>query len=130
MILRHVVTGSFRVVAAVTDRGECPLVDFLEALDGDLADDGSRMVAVLEQVASGGPRRDTQVSRQIGPGLFEFRKGRIRIAWFYDEGMLVICTHGFVKKTQKTPPAEIRKATSVHDRYFIDKRNGNIRFEE
>jgi hypothetical protein len=37
MILRHVVTGSFRVVAAVTDRGECPLVDFLEALDGDLA---------------------------------------------------------------------------------------------
>lgn len=130
MILRHVVTGSSRVVAAVTDRGECPLVDFLEGLDGDLADDGSRIVAVLERVASGGPRRDTQVSRQIGPGLFEFRKGRIRIAWFYDEGMLVICTHGFVKKTQKTPPAEIRKAMSVHDRYFIDKRNGNIRFED
>lgn len=117
-------------MAAVTERGECPLVDFLEGLDGDLADDGSRMVAVLERVASGGPRRDTQVSRQIGPGLFEFRKGRIRIAWFYDEGMLVVCTHGFVKKTQKTPPAEIRKAMSVHDRYFIDKRNGNIRFEE
>ena len=37
MILRHVVTGSFRVVAVVTDRGECPLVDFLEGLDGDLA---------------------------------------------------------------------------------------------
>ncbi len=130
MILRHVVTGSFRVVAAVTDRGECPLVDFLEALDGDLADDGSRMVAVLERVASSGPRRDTQVSRQIGPGLFEFRKGRIRIAWFYDEGTLIVCPHGFIKKTPKTPPAEIRKATSVHNRYFIDKRNGNIRFEE
>lgn len=130
MILRHVVTGSFRVVAAVTDRGECSLVDFLEGLDGDLADDGSRMVAVLERVASGGPRRDTQVSRQIGPGLFEFRKGRIRIVWFYDEGMLVICTHGFVKKTQKTPPAEIHKAMSIHNRYFVDKRNGNIRFEE
>lgn len=105
-------------------------MDFLEGLEGDLADDGSRMVAVLEQVASEGPRRDTQVSRQIGPGLFEFRKGRIRIAWFYDEGMLVICTHGFVKKTQKTPPAEIHKAISIHKRYFVDKRNGNIRFEE
>ncbi len=102
MILRHVVTGSFRVVAAVTDRGECPLVDFLEALDGDLADDGSRMVAVLERVASSGPR----------------------------QGTLIVCPHGFIKKTPKTPPAEIRKATSVHNRYFIDKRNGNIRFEE
>ncbi|MDD5761564.1 MAG: type II toxin-antitoxin system RelE/ParE family toxin [bacterium] len=130
MILRNVVTGSFRVVAAVTDRGECPLFDFLEALDGDLADDGIRMVAVLERIARGGPRRDTQVSRQIGPGLFEFRKGRIRIAWFYDEGTLVICTHGFVKKTQKTPTAEIHKAMSIHRRYFVDKRNGNIRFEE
>lgn len=118
------------MVAAVTDRGECLLADFLDELEGDLADDGSRMVAVLEQVASDGPRRDTQVSRQIGPGLFEFRKGRIRIAWFYDEGTLVVCTHGFIKKTPKTPPAEIRKATSIRNRYFIDKRNGNIRFEE
>lgn len=130
MILRNVVTGSFRVVAAVTDRGECPLVDFLEGLEGGLADDGSRMAAVLEQVAGDGPRRDTQVSRQIGPGLFEFRKGRIRIAWFCDEGTLVICTHGFVKKTQKTPPAEIHKAMSIRKRYFVDKRNGDIRFEE
>src|SRR3989304_1651461 len=91
MILRPIVTGRYRVVAAVTDRGECLLADFLDELEGDLADDGSRMVAVLEQVASDGPRRDTQVSRQIGPGLFEFRKGRIRIAWFSQNCSLMIC---------------------------------------
>jgi hypothetical protein len=30
--------------------------------------------------------------------------------YFYSAGAMIIFTHGFVKKTQKTPPEEIKKA--------------------
>ncbi|MBQ2341720.1 MAG: type II toxin-antitoxin system RelE/ParE family toxin [Bacteroidaceae bacterium] len=34
---------------------------------------------------------------------------------------LIIATHGFVKKTQKTPQKEINKALSIRDLYFRSK---------
>ncbi|KAB4395500.1 type II toxin-antitoxin system RelE/ParE family toxin, partial [Bacteroides nordii] len=35
---------------------------------------------------------------------------------------LVIATHGFIKKTQKTPPKEIAKAEEIRKDYFNSKR--------
>ena len=35
---------------------------------------------------------------------------------------LVITTHGFIKKTQKTPRHEIAKAEQIRIEYFIDKK--------
>ena len=34
---------------------------------------------------------------------------------------LVIATHGFIKKTQKTPQKEINKAIAIREQYFKDK---------
>ncbi len=31
---------------------------------------------------------------------------------------LVIATHGFVKKSDKTPPAEIKRANTIRNEYF------------
>lgn len=36
---------------------------------------------------------------------------------------LVIVTHGFVKKTQKTPQKEINKAVAIRELYFKNKEN-------
>ena len=43
--------------------------------------------------------------------------------WDKDNGtnVLVIATHGFVKKTQKTPSKEIGKAESIRKAYFTIK---------
>ena len=35
---------------------------------------------------------------------------------------LVIATHGFIKKTQKTPPKEIAKAEDIRKAYFNSKK--------
>lgn len=68
-------------------------------------------------------------------GIFEFRvddSGKFyRLFAFWDtegeEETLVVATHGLIKKTNKTPPAEIRKAEQIKRDYFeekkIDKKN-------
>ena len=41
--------------------------------------------------------------------------------WDHSENTLVIATHGFIKKRQKTPTEEIRKAERIRNQYFKEK---------
>ena len=57
-----------------------------------------------------------------------FNKQRYRVLAFWDKNAdqksvdtLVIATHGFIKKTQKTPQKEINKAMSIRELYFKNK---------
>ncbi|MBN2264026.1 MAG: type II toxin-antitoxin system RelE/ParE family toxin [Prolixibacteraceae bacterium] len=62
-------------------------------------------------------------------GIFEFRiddSGKYyRLFAFWDtegeEISLVVATHGLIKKTNKTPPYEIRKAEKIKREYFEEK---------
>ena len=58
-----------------------------------------------------------------------FNKQRYRVLAFWDKtkpiDTLVIATHGFIKKTQKTPQKEIDKAISIRNLYFTNKINDN-----
>jgi len=58
-------------------------------------------------------------------GLFEARiqlgSNIWRVFCFFDEGRLVILLNGFQKKSQKTPPKEIEKASKLMDEYFAEK---------
>jgi hypothetical protein len=49
----------------------------------------------------------------LGSGLFELRVGRkdiARAAWFFQTGHRIIVVRCFIKKSQKTPPAELALA--------------------
>ena len=48
----------------------------------------------------------------------------IRILCFQDKGELVVLTNCFIKKTQKTPKQEIRKAEKLKKEYLIEKYGG------
>ena len=64
--------------------------------------------------------------------LFEFRvenKGKFyRLFAFWDsrdeKQTLVVCTHGLIKKTNKTPKSEIKKAEEIKDKYFESLKYG------
>ncbi|MDY7093438.1 MAG: type II toxin-antitoxin system RelE/ParE family toxin [Acidobacteriota bacterium] len=129
MKLQTVRAENWRVLAMCTERGDCPLLDFLTSLEGQLAKDGRRMLRLLARVASLGPPKNTEISHQLDPGVWEFIQGRLRVLWFYDEGKLVLCSHGFVKKQQKTPRAELERAKTMRRRYLEAKRRGNLRVE-
>jgi phage-related protein len=54
-----------------------------------------------------------------------FKSKQIRLLAFWDKrgskGTLVIATHGFVKKTQKTPNREIERAIELRRDYLKKK---------
>ena len=62
-----------------------------------------------------------KLSRHLEDGIFELRSylaDKIaRTLYFYQRGSKIIITHGFVKKTQKTPRNEIKKAKELRDLY-------------
>lgn len=59
-------------------------------------------------------------------GLYEIRvqfaSDIFRIFCFFDKGKLIVLGNGFQKKTQKTPPREIKKALKIKAEYEKEKR--------
>ena len=126
MNLLPVSKGFYTVYAVAKSREHCKLLEFLGGLDQTLQKDSDRMLALLGRVAMEGPPRNTEISHQIKGKLFEFIQGRLRVLWFYDEGRLIICTGGFVKKGGKTPRREIDHAIRLMGDYFEDKKKAQI----
>ncbi len=65
--------------------------------------------------------------RLIRDAIYELRTeyaGNIyRVFFIFDEGNIVVLFHGFLKKTQKTPQEEIRKAILIKEAYYADKQS-------
>ncbi len=70
--------------------------------------------------------QDPELFKKLDSDIWEFRtkyrKTQYRLLSFWDKRdkseTLVIATHGFIKKTQKTPESEIKKARRIMEFYF------------
>ncbi len=130
MRLRRVRKGHWDVVAVCGPRGECLLLDFLTSLEAQLEPDGRSMLRLLSSVAEQGPPHNVEISHKIAGDIWELIARRLRVLWFYDQGRLVVCSHGFVKRTRKTPVKEIDKAQAMFDAYRNAKRSGSLKVED
>ena len=65
-----------------------------------------------------------------GAKIYEYIKGRLRFFWFEDEEKIIVCTHGIVKKSQKTPRREIQRAIRVKENYEKSKALNCLTFIE
>lgn len=103
--------------------GTKPAKDFMLSQDEKMKAKLFGLVDVLEQY--GNSLREPY-SKPLGEGIFELRAkvgtniSRV-LYFFYYEGRIIL-THGFVKKTQKTPPSEIKKAKEYRKEFL--ERNG------
>lgn len=65
----------------------------------------------------------------VGTDIWEFRtlyngiQYRLLSFWDCDTNTYVITTHGFIKKTQKTPQKEIDRAEAIKAEYYKSKNN-------
>ena len=102
--------------------GSRPAEEFIDSLDVKMR---AKVFGRLELLEEKGPRLGMPFSRHLDDGIFELRTiqgGNItRILYFFVVGERVVLTHGFVKKTQKTPSGEIARAKRIRD----DWRNRN-----
>ncbi|MCY7420558.1 MAG: type II toxin-antitoxin system RelE/ParE family toxin [Chitinophagaceae bacterium] len=72
---------------------------------------------------------DNELFKKLNDFIWEFRalykSKAYRLFSFWDKTQgketLVIATHGILKKTQKTPPKEIKKAEEIRKQYLENK---------
>lgn len=117
----------------VNDKYSCPLLDFLESLPADCARSGDGILQLLEHISRNGPRNlPDSLSHYVDKKehIWQFTKGKLRVLWFYDEGQLIVCSHGFIKKTQATPASEKGKAIDLKAQYFAAKNAEQLEFIE
>ena len=88
--------------------GEKLVADFLHSLDKKMRAKALHSIAILEEF--GNALREPH-SKPMGDGLFELRikfsSDISRIFYFFVVDNKIILTNGFVKKTMKTPKAEL-----------------------
>lgn len=75
-----------------------------------------------------GGEMDQDLFKKLGDtDIWEFRtifngiQYRLLAFWDTQRNALVVATHGFVKKTQKTPQKEIDRAKALRKEYFNNK---------
>ena len=86
-----------------------------------------RKITTIIDYVAGGDMNQEFFKKLEGTDIWEFRTLFMGIAYrllaFWDtrEQALIITTHGFIKKTQKTPKKEIEKAERKRIEYFNNK---------
>lgn len=80
----------------------------------------------INRVSNG--EMDNELFKKLGDtDIWEFRtlfngvKYRLLAFWDTEQNSIVVATHGFVKKTKKTPQKEIERAKALRAEYYDDK---------
>lgn len=104
----------------------CPMDEFLDSLELQMKDDTLRN---LDRLKKRGNKAREPLSKKVSKNIFECRTksvdGITRVFFFFTVSRLIICTHGYVKKTQKTSPEEIQKAENIRLLYLERKENSH-----
>ena len=102
---------AFKIEFYKTEEGKEPVAEFLDSLDVKMA---AKLIGLMEVLEDKGIELRLPYSEHLEDGIFELRckqgSNITRVLYFFFSGKRIIVTNGFVKKTQKTPPGEIKLA--------------------
>jgi len=94
-----------------------PMIDFLDSLS---IKERAKVYACMDkliELKNAGIQPKESLSKPVVEDIFELRihfDNRIaRSLYFYERNRRVIFTHGFIKKTDKTPKREIEKSKQI-----------------
>jgi len=103
-----------------TSNGEKPAKEFLDALSPKMR---AKMLDKVRYLHEVGQMLRLPHSRHLDGEIYELRaqaEGNIsRILYFFVIGDKAVLTHGFMKKTQNTPPKEIARAEKYRRQYIL-----------
>ncbi len=106
--------GEFRIEYVSLPNGRIPAREFIDSLDDDAA---AKLDAFIERLRNCATRMQGKFVSKLTDDIMELRVKHFdrifRILHFYQPGMLIVVTSGFQKKSNETPPAEIRRAEEL-----------------
>lgn len=102
----------FTVAFAVEKSGRAPGLEFIESLP---VAEQVKVLRLFQLVADLGRSKNPEKFGDLGEGLFEFKSHQIRMPFVYHARQrgLILVTHGFFKKQQRTPRTEIERARRI-----------------
>jgi phage-related protein len=105
--------AKFAIAFAREKSGSCPACEFF---DGLAPLDKAKLIALFQIAGDHGKFYNPEKFGDLGGGLFEFKSFQIRMPFAYAEKErgLILITHGFVKKKDKTPKEEIERAWRIY----------------
>ncbi|SDM66462.1 Phage-related protein [Daejeonella rubra] len=95
--------------------------EFLELLDEKVR------VKIIYNITKSRYSNDKELFKKLNDEIWEFRtlykNIQYRLFAFWDKRVstetLIVCTHGIIKKSEKTPQDDLNKAASLRKLYFI-----------
>jgi phage-related protein len=108
----------------------CKTEEYLADLSTKDPDAFDKINALLDKSIDHGPPNNKEKCKHLKgtDKLFEFKTGDgVRILWFWDANYMMISTHGFTKKKDKTPAKEIDYAEKMKKAYECAKKNGTLK---
>lgn len=107
----------FAVEFARSANGSYPAREYLAEVD---IRDRTKLEALIERFSIVGRINNSEQFKILKGGnqLFEFKHYQARLLGYHAprQGAIVL-THGFTKKSNETPPAEIERARRIRDEY-------------
>lgn len=107
-----------------TEDGKTPMNDFLLSLPPKLRAKVVSDETVLREIGSDAR---PPLAKHLDDGIFELRSKQssniVRSLFFFRAGRRIVVTHGFVKKSNKTPRGEIDRAKRYREDWI--RRFGN-----
>lgn len=101
--------------------------EFAEFYQGLPPKDRQKLVSLIQTIEQVGLSTAVKMKwvRKLDANLYEIRSKVAsniqRGLYFHDEGTQYVITHGFTKKTQKTPTREINHAKDIRKEYYQRK---------
>jgi phage-related protein len=106
--------AKFAIAFAREKSGACPGCEFFDGLS---LLDRAKLMALFQIAADHGKFHNPEKFGDLGDGLYEFKSFQIRMPFAYakNERGLILITHGFIKKKDKTPKEEITRAWRIYE---------------
>lgn len=114
-----IVKGAARTVEYARDaNGDMLAKEFFDGLEPN---EKRRLLVLFERLAEAGRVSNTRQFRKLEEDIWEFKRGQIRFGCF-QVGARWLLTHGFIKKKDRCPPKEIKRAKRIRTEHIERER--------
>ena len=111
--------NSFEILFYEKENGSVPVQEFLLSLNIKMR---AKMVRTIELLETYGNDLREPYSKYLEYGIFELRSkigsDISRVFYFFMVGQQIVITHGYIKKSRKTPKEEIERARKYREDYL------------
>lgn len=104
----------FTIEYAIRNDGSAPARDFFDAAQIRWQ---AQLIVLFKLLGDTGQIRNREKFRQLAEGFYEFKAFQIRMPCYFRSDKRVVITHGFTKKKDAAPKAEIARAANIKLEY-------------